>query len=161
MAYNDTKELCTVPDQFEWAGKGMEQVSEEISAEQEWRWCLVGNIVGEHEHGENHELKYGTKQFRPGAKVFINLVYGGMRHENIFVIGIPRHSHRYIEIVIARKYVENFRLQKVFKPAVLKRMEQSNWDWPDNTDSTRDGLLRACNQKQGGTTNAGNRIFQL
>lgn len=51
---------------------------EEISANQEWQWCLVGNIVGEHEHGENHELRSGTKQFRPGAKVFINLVYGGM-----------------------------------------------------------------------------------
>lgn len=114
---------------------------EETSAEQEWQWCLVGNIVGEHEHGEEHELKYGTKQFRPGAKVFINLVYGGMGHENVLVIGTPRHSPRYIEIVIARKYVENFRLQKVFKPVVLKRMEQSVWDWWGNTDSARDRLI--------------------
>ncbi len=34
---------------------------EEKSDEQEWRWCLVGNIVGEHEYGEDHELRCGTK----------------------------------------------------------------------------------------------------
>lgn len=115
---------------------------EDIPTDQEWQWCLVGNIVGEHEHGENHEIKSGTKQFRPGAKVFINLVYGGMGHESILVIGNPRHLHRYIEIVIARKYVENFRLQKVFKPAVLKRMNQSSWDWWGNTDSARDQIIK-------------------
>lgn len=64
-----------------------------------------------------------------------------MGHENILVIGIPRHSCKYIEIVIARKYIENFRLQKVFKPAVLKKMEQSQWDWWGNTDSARDRII--------------------
>lgn len=121
----------------------MDNTKQEISAEQEWQWCLVGNIVGEHEHGENHELKSGTKQFRAGAKVFTNLVYGGTGHESILVIGTPRYSCRYIEIVIARKYVENFRLQKVFKPAVLKQMEQSVWDWWGNTDSARDEIIRS------------------
>lgn len=102
----------------------------------------MGNIVEEHEHGEDRELRYGNKQFRPNAKVFINLVYGGMGHENILVIGTPRHSRRYIEIVIARKYVKNFRMQKVWKPAVLKRMEQSPWDWWGSTDTARDRLIR-------------------
>lgn len=120
----------------------MTTTNQEESTEQEWQWCLVGNIVGEHEYGENHELKYGNKQFRPNAKVFVNLVYGGMGHERILVIGTPRHSGKYIEIVIARKYVENFRLQKVFKPAVLNRMNQSTWDWWGNTDSARDQLIQ-------------------
>lgn len=62
----------------------------EKSDELEWRWCLVSNIVGEHEYGEDHELRYGTKQFRPDAKVFVNLIYGGMGHEEILVIGTPR-----------------------------------------------------------------------
>ena len=60
--------------------------------EQNWQWCLVGNIVAEHEYGEDREIRWGNKQFRPGAKVFINLVYGGMGHERILVIGTPRHS---------------------------------------------------------------------
>ena len=86
----------------------METIKEENFAEYEWQWCLVGNIVKEHKYGENHELRYGNKQFRPNTKVFVNLVYGGMGHESVLVIGIPRYSKRYIEIVIARKYIENF-----------------------------------------------------
>ena len=121
----------------------METSKKEKSPEQEWQWCLVGNIIEEHQYGENHELRYGNKQFRPNAKVFVNLVYGGMGHENILVIGLPRHSDRYIEIVIARKYVENFRMQKVFKSAVLRRIEQSEWDWWGNTDLARDTLIKA------------------
>lgn len=115
--------------------------TEEIQAEPEWQWCLVGNIVNEHEYGEAHEIRYGNKQFRPGAKVFINLVYGGMGHENILVIGNPRRSHRYIEVVIARKYVENFRIQKVYKPKVLERMNNSQWDWWGHSDEARDKII--------------------
>ena len=128
----------------------MGAVNEEI-VEQEWQWCLVGNIVDEHEYGENHEIRHGNKQFRPGAKVFVNLVYGGMGHENILVIGNPRRSHRYIEIVIARKYVENFRLQRVYKPQVLERMRKSDWDWWGNSDEARDkiiGILKWLNPEE-------------
>ena len=74
--------------------------------------------------------------------MFINLIYGGMGHENILVIGMPRHSCRYIEIVISRKYVKNFRMQKVWKPAVLKQMDRSPWDWWGCTDSARDRLIK-------------------
>lgn len=119
----------------------METPKEEQSIEQEWQWCLVGNIVGEHEYGENHELRQGNKQFRPNAKVFVNLIYAGMGHQSILVIGTPRHSYKYIEIVIERRYVENFRLQKVFKPAVLRKMNQSEWDWWGNTDAARDDII--------------------
>lgn len=113
-----------------------------IDSEEEWQWCLVGNIVEKHEYGEERTIKYGNKQFRPNAKVFINLVYGGMGHESILVIGMPRHSSKYIEIVIARKYVCNFRVQKVFKPAVLKRMKNSEWDWWGNSDEAYEKIVR-------------------
>lgn len=121
----------------------METSVEGSIAEQKWRWCLVGNIVDEHEFWEDHRLMRGTKHFRPGAKVYINLVYGGMGHESILVIGNPRHSGKYIEITIARKYVENFRLQRVYKPQVLRRMEKSDWDWWGDTDEARDRLIKA------------------
>lgn len=111
------------------------------NSERPWQWCLVGNIKEEHTHGEAHALRAGSKQFRPGAKVFINLVYGGMGHENILVIGTPRHTYQYIEIVTKRKYVERFRLQRVFKPAVLARMERSEWDWWGCSDAARDRLI--------------------
>ena len=114
----------------------------DIESEQEWCWCLVGNIVDAHEYGEQHEIKHGTKHFAPGAKVFINMVYGGFGHEKILVIGVPRHQRNYIEVVIPRIYVENFRIQKVFKPAVLKRIENSTYSWWGKTDDDRDDIIK-------------------
>lgn len=122
----------------------MDDIKEETANEQEWQWCLVGNIVEEHEFGEDHVIKYGTKHFRPGAKVFINLVYGGMGYEKILVIGVPRHTKKYIEVVIWRKYVCNFRVQKVYKPAVLKMMKYSEWDWWGNTEETRETIEKCA-----------------
>ncbi|MCH5349235.1 MAG: hypothetical protein J1E40_07920 [Oscillospiraceae bacterium] len=110
---------------------------------QEWEWCLVGNIVEEHEYGEEHIIRFGNRQFRPNAKVYVNLIYGGMGHEKVLVIGLPRHSKDYIEIVIARKYVCNFRLQKVFKPAVLNRIKNSEWSWWGNTEESRSRIISA------------------
>lgn len=119
-------------------------ISNQLSSpdDTEWCWCLVGNIVEKHEFGEAHEIRYGTKHFSPGAKVFINLIYGGFGHDKIQVIGIPRHKRNYIEIVIPRAYVENFRIQKVFKPAVLKRMNNSKWTWWGKTDADRDEIIK-------------------
>ena len=112
------------------------------TTQMKWQWCLVGNIVDAHDYGEEHETRYGNKQFRPNAKVYINLVYGGMGHEKIVVIGTPRHSRRYVEIVIRSKHVKNFRMQKVYKPAVLKRMEESEWDWWGSSNAARDRLIK-------------------
>lgn len=117
---------------------------EQVTNEQEWQWCLVGNIVEEHEYGEDHVILRGNKQFRPNAKVFINLIYGGMGHENILVIGLPRRSRVYIEVVTARKYVCNFRLKKVFKPAVLNKIKKSKHEWWGNTDEARDRIIKVA-----------------
>lgn len=121
-----------------------DDMQEEFTNQQEWRWCLVGNIVETHEYGEEHVIKHGTKHFPPGAKVFINLVYGGMGHEHILVIGVPRNMKQYIEVVIRRAHVCNFRVQKVYKPAVLKLMSASEWEWWDNSDETRETLEKSA-----------------
>lgn len=42
---------------------------------------------------------------------------------------------------IRRKYIENFRCQKVFKPIVLKLMEQDSYGFWDNSDNTRNWIL--------------------
>lgn len=62
-----------------------------------WCWCLVGNIVKEHEFGEKREIKYGTKHFSHGTKVFLAPAQWGDGYENIVVIGLPRHGDKYIE----------------------------------------------------------------
>lgn len=113
------------------------------SGEQEWRWCLVGNIVGAHEFGEEHEIRYGTKHFAVGTKVYVYPAFPGMGNESIVVIGIPRNDRKYIEVAVKRRYVENFRCQKVFKPAVLKRMDNSNYcRWWGNSDEEREDIIQ-------------------
>ena len=100
-------------------------------------WSLVGNIVAKHEFGENHEIKKGTKHFPPGAKVFCIPEFGGMGHERITVVGIPRRSSKYIKVVIASTLVENWRVKKVFHPHVRKLLVE-NWWWIDDDESQKD-----------------------
>ena len=99
-----------------------------------WRWCLVGNIVKGHPYGESKEVLFGTKQFPPGAKVFMAPPNWGDGYENVIVIGCPRHSKRYIEVVMRSNYIENFRIKKVYAPFVLRMMDKSKYCWWNNTE---------------------------
>ena len=107
-----------------------------------WCWCLVGNIVQEHEYGEKHEIKFGTKQFSRGTKVFLAPIQWGDGYENIIVIGLPRYGNKYIEVVTRSKYVENFRMKKVYKPAILKRMCSSQYRWWSDTENDRKEIVK-------------------
>ena len=101
----------------------------------EWCWALVGNIVEEHEFGEDHEIKKGTKHFSGGTKVYIAPVQWGDGYERIIVIGKKRGNRNYAEVIMQSKYVENFRIQKVYKPVIVKRMLNSeNIWWSDSED---------------------------
>lgn len=107
--------------------------------EQEWVWALVGNIKEEREYGENHEIRKGTKQFSGGTKVYLSCGHWGDGYEQVNVIGKPRHSWDYIQIIMPRKFIENFRMQKVYKPAVLTKMK-SDKEWGgfwDNSQKSR------------------------
>lgn len=106
-----------------------------------WCWCLVGNIVKEHEYGEEHEIRYGTKQFSYRTKVYLAPIQWGDGYENVIVIGLPRHGYKIIEIVTKSKYIENFRMQKVYKPAILKRMCLSKYRWWGDTESDRRDII--------------------
>lgn len=110
--------------------------------EPEWRWCLVGNIVKEHPFGEEKEIRQGTKQFAPGAKVYCAKSMWGDGYESIGVLGTPRHGKKYIEIIMERKKIENFRIQKVFKPQVLDIMKQRHYSWWGNTDKDREVIMQ-------------------
>ena len=111
----------------------------------QWRWCLVGNIVKSHKYGEEHEIRTGTKQFMPGAKIYLAPIQWGDGYEKVVVIGKPRHRHGLIEIVMHRKYITGYRLQKVFRPAVLDRMEKSEYSWWSDTDADRDKIIDILN----------------
>lgn len=106
----------------------------------EWRWCIVGNIIGAHPYGVEKEIRYGTKHFAPGAKVYCTLAYNDINR--LVVMGSPRHSRKYIEVIIDASSVENFRLQKCYKPAVLKMMKQRHWNWYGNADADKEEIER-------------------
>lgn len=106
-----------------------------------WCWSLVGNIVQEHAFGEEHEIKPGTKQFSSGTKVFLAPSQWGDGYEKIVVIGLPRHGSKYIEVVTRSEYIENYRMQKVYKPDVLKIMCSSPYRWWGATEYWREKMI--------------------
>ena len=106
-----------------------------------WCWCLVGNIAEKHEYGEEHETKYGTKQFSRGTKVYLAPSQWGDGYENIVVIGMPRHKRNFIEVITRSAYIENYRMQKVYQPAVLKRMCNSEYRWWGDNDRSRNEII--------------------
>lgn len=116
-----------------------------MEEENKWRWALVGNIVQTHEYGEEKEIKSGTKQFRPGAKVYIAPANWGDGYENVIVIGCPRKSKNFIEIIMRLEYIENFRPQKVYTPFILKMMEESEYEWWDDSDRDYDHIESLIN----------------
>ncbi len=107
----------------------------------EWCWGLVGNIKLEREYGEDHEIKAGTKHFSGGSKVYIAPAQWGDGFDNVVVIGVPRYGKRYIEIITCSKYIENYRLKKVYKPEIIKLMCSSKRRWWNDTDLDRKEII--------------------
>jgi hypothetical protein len=105
----------------------------------EWVYCLVGNIVKKHKFGENKEIKYGSKQFSGGTKVYCYPGKWGDGYERIYVLGRPRKQNRLAKIVIRRELIENFRLKKVFNKKVIKEMYYDN-GW-DNSEKTKQEII--------------------
>ena len=108
----------------------------------EWCWGLVGNIKQEREYGEEHEIRKGTKRFSGGAKVYIAPVQWGDGGENVVVIGVPRYRKSNIEIITRSKYIENYRMKKVYKPEVINLMCASKHHWWNDTDHDRREIIK-------------------
>jgi hypothetical protein len=105
----------------------------------EWIYCLVGNIIDEHEFGPDKEIKHGTKHFAPGTKVYCFPVQWGDGYESIVVMGKPRKKFGLIQVVIRRKYVCNFRLKKVYDKEVIREMYHG-YGW-NNTEETKQEII--------------------
>jgi hypothetical protein len=87
-------------------------------------WCLVGNIVDEHEFGEAKEIRRGSKHFTAGTKVYCLPAQSGDGYEDIVVVGISRGSRRWITVVMSSDLITNWRAKVVYKPAVLRRLRE-------------------------------------
>ncbi|MGA9213063.1 hypothetical protein [Kaistella sp.] len=106
----------------------------------EFEWCLVGNIIDKHYFGEEKEIRSGNKQFRADAKIYIFPTYGGMRHENIVVIGLPRKKWKMIEVTIRSKFIKNVRLEKIHSPWLKEKISESYYyqNWKKENDPVKE-----------------------
>jgi hypothetical protein len=98
--------------------------------------CLVGNIIDKHYWGEDKQIQKGTKQFRPGTKVYCMFNLNTEQHVTVF--GKPRKSFKMINIIIDTNYVKNFRMQKVYIPQVLEFISDigHNYDYDEESLNT-------------------------
>ncbi len=96
-----------------------------------WRFGVVGNIVSRRTD-ENGNVYYGTKAFTSNTKVYINGKHWNCEQEKISVIGKNRFGRIVVES-IPINLIENFRTQKIYKPCVLKIIENlyavDGWEW--------------------------------
>lgn len=102
-------------------------------------YCLVGNIVEERYNNSEQKAYKGTKHFSPGTKVYCFPPQWGDGYEKIKVIGRRRHSHRLIPVIIASKYVTNWRVKAVYKPFIIKQMHQNAY--LHSTENHKETLL--------------------
>lgn len=105
---------------------------------EKYKWCLVGNIVQSHTYGEEHEIRIGSKQFAPGAKVYIAPANWGDGYQKVIVIGCPRRCRHYIEIIMRSDLIENVRLKKVYAPFLLKMMDESQYTWWGDSEEDKE-----------------------
>jgi|GEM_PF-5465577 len=102
----------------------------------EFEWCIVGNIIDKHLYGIEKEIRRGTKQFRPGGKVYCMPEFEGMAHQKIRVIGKPRKQKRLINIIINSNKIKNFRVQKVYNPKIQFDIGSHVYYWNNRRSET-------------------------
>ena len=106
-----------------------------MTKEIKWRFGVVGNITKTHMDGEGNVF-YGTKAFKPGAKVYIDGKYWDNEKNHISVIGRNRFGRIALENVPIDT-VENFRTQRIYSPKVLEIMNSveviDGWIWWGNS----------------------------
>ncbi len=110
-----------------------------MDQDKQWRFCVAGNIVKSH-LDEEGVLRYGTKAFTGGTKVYLDGKGWKELPSTICVIGQNRFG-RYVLERIPITLIENVRCQRVFKRTVLAIMDHlewmDNWSWWCRTAADR------------------------
>jgi hypothetical protein len=104
-------------------------------------WTAVANIIRERPYGPGGaEIRYGTKHFAPGAKVYIIDWYAGMC-KRIVVVGLQRKSKRYITLTIDVRLVENLRPKVCYDPTVIAKFKE-HYSTPQGRSHYADWLTK-------------------
>ena len=113
-----------------------------MDANKSWRFCAVGNVKLQHTD-KNGQIFYGTKAFSGGTKVYIGDRTYMLNGESVSVIGLNRFG-RYAVESVPINLIENVRVQRIFKPTVLKMMDylevMDGWPWRGRTAEDRKAL---------------------
>ena len=107
---------------------------------------ISANVRREIGRGEGGlDIQRGTKHFTAGAKVWVLPVHWGDGGEQVVVVGRHRGSRGpYIKMVTSRRCLENFRVRRIYSPALMAAMERPlrnyRWKvvlWPDEETAVR------------------------
>ncbi|MFJ8041296.1 hypothetical protein ACIRBX_12405 [Kitasatospora sp. NPDC096147] len=89
------------------------------------QWAVRAKVVAWRRFGEGgQELRPGLKALSGDAKVHVVSGYGGMGFEDVVVIGSGRGGRRYVTISVPLRHLHAFRPDLVYRPAVLRRIEE-------------------------------------
>jgi hypothetical protein len=114
--------------------------------EQPFVWCLVANVTREpHPEGPVGDLRIGLKHFSPGTKLYCFPHAWGDGGDRLRVLGRHRGGSKLINIVIANRFLTNWRVQKVFNPQVVGAME----GYCDNSEVSHEKALSALGLYRG------------
>lgn len=110
-----------------------------MDSTKEWRFGVAGNIIRTH-YDEEGILRYGTKAFSGGTKVYINGLDWNSSWTDVNVIGKNRFGRFEVQRV-PLDYIENIRFQRIFQPTVLEIIDYvgavDGWDWWWRTSADR------------------------
>lgn len=86
-------------------------------------WCVVANVLHERPYGPGGiEKRRGTRQFAPGAKVYVFSYFWGMAGETVTVVGRQRKTKRYITSIVQANHLANWRAELVYSPHVIRQI---------------------------------------
>ena len=108
-----------------------------------WRFGAVGNIVKQHLDREGI-VRYGTKAFSGGTKVYLDGKGWSLEKDTVAVIGRNRFG-RYVIENVPVALVENVRMQRIYKPTVLKIIDreeiEEGWIWWKRTSADKKAAM--------------------
>ena len=91
-------------------------------------WLPIANVVVERRFGPGgNELRTGTKLLAPGGKVYVFGEHRSSCGEVVVVVGRHRRSKRYITCHVRTRHLENWRVERVHSPYVLRQVHA--WGW--------------------------------
>jgi hypothetical protein len=109
--------------------------------EQPFVWCLVANVTREPQaDGPEGELRIGLKHFSPGAKLYCFPQTWGDGGARIRVLGRHRSGAKLIDMVVANRFLTNWRVQKAYNLHVVNAM-RGHWDDSDKGRAKAQAML--------------------